>query len=112
MDHIEILKGWLKSKTPTINPKRINDISFQYTITVVVNHRTALKDPQNISKIKPFISKYSWKEINFQSHKNNWKKFETSNKAIALDKKPKKACKKNNQLSKKKKKKRNDTINK
>ena len=85
MDHIEILKSWLKSKTATINPKRINDISFQYTITVVLNHRTALKDPQRISKIKPLISKYSWKEINFQSHKNNWKKFETNNKAIALN---------------------------
>ena len=28
------------------------------------------------AKIKPFIDKYNWKEIDFPSHNKDWKKFE------------------------------------
>ena len=31
---------------------------FQYTITVPLNHKNIVKDPQRISKIKPFINQY------------------------------------------------------
>ena len=37
-----------------------------------------------ISKIKPFIDQYNWKEIDFPSHGKGWKKFESNNKPIAL----------------------------
>ena len=40
---------------------------------------------ERISKIKPFIDQYNWKEINFPSHKKEWKKFESNNKSIALN---------------------------
>ena len=40
---------------------------------------------QRITKINSFINKYNCKETNFPSHKNNWKKFETNNKIIALN---------------------------
>ena len=36
------------------------------------------------SKIKPFINKYNWKEINYPSGKDDWKKFEKNNPTIAL----------------------------
>ena len=29
-----------------------------------------------MSKIKPFIDQYNWKEIDFLSHSKDWKKFE------------------------------------
>ena len=32
-----------------------------------------------------FINKYSWKEIEFPSHKNDSKKFEKNSKSIALN---------------------------
>ena len=32
------------------------------------------KDPQRITKIRPFINKYNWKEINFPSEKMIGKK--------------------------------------
>ena len=32
------------------------------------------KDPQRISKTKPFINQYDWKEIDFPSHQKDWKK--------------------------------------
>ena len=42
-------------------------------------------DPQRISKINPFIDQYNWKDIQFPSHKKDWKKIELNNKSIALN---------------------------
>ena len=50
-----------------------------------MNHKNIVKDLQRISKINPFIDKYNWKEISFLSHKKDWKKFETNEKAISLN---------------------------
>ena len=33
----------------------------------------------------PFIDQYNWKEINFPSHRKDWKRFELNNKLIALN---------------------------
>ena len=33
----------------------------------------------------PFIGQYNWKEINFPSHKEDWKKFESNNESVALN---------------------------
>ena len=38
-----------------------------------------------MSKIKPFINQYNWKEIDFPSHSKRWKRFEQNNEAIALN---------------------------
>ena len=56
---------WLKNKKTTINPKNNDDKCFQYALTVVLNYEEIKKDPQRISKIKPFIDQYNWKEIDF-----------------------------------------------
>ena len=63
----------VKNKKAAINPKINDNKWFQYAIKVVLNHENIVKDPQRISKIKPFINKHNWKEIN-SSHKNDWKK--------------------------------------
>ena len=42
------------------------------------------KDPQRISKIKPFIDQYSWKDIKFPSTGKDWRKSELNNK-VALN---------------------------
>ena len=49
--------------------KNGNEKCFQYDITVALNYEQIKKDPQRISKIKPFIEQYDWKEIDFPSHK-------------------------------------------
>ena len=54
---IDSLK-WLKNKTATINPKNNDDKWFQYTLAVALNYEQIKKDPQRISKIKPFIEQY------------------------------------------------------
>ena len=76
---------WLKNKKATINPKNKDDQCFQYSLTVALNYQNIKKDPQRISKIKPFIDQYNWKDIEFPSHSKDWKKFEQNNKTIALN---------------------------
>ena len=43
---------------------------FQYTATVISNHEEHGKSPQRISKIKPFMNKYTWKRRNYPSGKD------------------------------------------
>ena len=50
-----------------------------------VKLRKNKKDPQRITKIKPFINKYNREGINLPSGKDNWKKFEKDNVALALN---------------------------
>ena len=56
---------WLKDKKSTKNPKNNDDKCFQYAVTLALNLDKIKKDPQRISKIKPFIEKYNWGDINF-----------------------------------------------
>ena len=70
---------WLKNKTATINPKNSDDNCFQYALTVALNQNQIKSNPERISKIKPFIDHYNWKERDFQSHSKDKK---NSNKII------------------------------
>ena len=59
---------WLKNKKATINSQNKKDGRFfQYAVTVALNHEQIKTHPERISKIKPFIGKYNWKEIDFPS---------------------------------------------
>ena len=49
------------------------------------NYEEDKKDPQRITKIKPFTNKYNREGINFPSEIDNWKKFEKINVTIALN---------------------------
>ena len=50
-----------------------------------VNHEKIDKHSERITKIKPFINEYNWEGIKFPSEKDDWKKFEKNNRAIALN---------------------------
>ena len=56
---------WLKDKKSTINPKNNDDKCFQYAVTLALNLDKIKKDPQRVSKIKPFIEKYNRGDIDF-----------------------------------------------
>ena len=75
---------WLKDKKSTINPKNNDDKCFQYAVTLALNLDKIKKDPQRVSKIKPFIEKYSWEDIDFPSTSKDWKKIECNNE-VALN---------------------------
>ena len=75
---------WLKNKKVTINPKNKDNECFKYAITAALNHQSIGSHLERISKIKPFVSKYNWKDINFPAGPHDWKKFVQNNKTIAL----------------------------
>ena len=76
---------WLKNKKSTINPKNNDYKCFQYAITLALNYDKIDRNPQRISKIKPFIENYNWKNIDFPSTRKDWNKFELNNNNIALN---------------------------
>ena len=70
---------WLKNKNATINLKHKDDKCFHYALTVALNYEQIKDHPERISKIKPFIDIYNWKEIDFPSHSKDSKKSESNN---------------------------------
>ena len=93
LNRITISKGgsyiespkWLKDKKCTINQKNTDNKCFQYAATLTLNFNNIDRNPQRISKIKPFINNYKWNDINFPATKKDWNKFEVNNKNIALN---------------------------
>ena len=77
--------NWIKRKKATINPKNKDYECFKYATAAALTNEKIKKDPQKISKIKPFIDQYSWKWIEFPSQSKDWKKFEQNGKIIALN---------------------------
>ena len=58
---------WLKDKKSTVNPKNNDDKCFQYAVTLALNLNNIDNHPKRVSKIKPFIEKYNWEDIDFPS---------------------------------------------
>ena len=93
LNRITISKGgsyiespkWLKDKKCVINQKNNDNKCFQYAATLALNFNNIDRNPQRISKIKPFINNYKWNDINFPATKKDWNKFEVNNKNIALN---------------------------
>ena len=75
---------WLKDKKSTINPKNNDDKCFQYAVTLALNIDNIDNHPERITKIKPFINQYNWKDIDFPPTNKDWKKLEQNND-IALN---------------------------
>ena len=75
---------WFKNKKSTTNPKNNDHKCFQYAVTLALNLDKVNSHPERISKIKPFIEQYNWKDIDFPSTSKDWKKFELNNE-IALN---------------------------
>ena len=75
---------WLKYKKSIINPKNNDNKCFQYAVILTLNLDKIKKKTQRISKIKPFIEKYNWEDIDFPSTSKDWKKFEC-NSEVALN---------------------------
>ena len=65
---------WIKNKKSTINPKNNDYKCFQYAVTVLLNHDKINRDLQRVSKIKPFIDRYNWNDIDFPSTGKDWEK--------------------------------------
>ena len=75
---------WLKDKKSAKNPINNEYKCFLYAVTIALNLGKIRKIPQRISKIKPFIDQYNWKDIDFPATSKDWKKIELNNE-IALN---------------------------
>ena len=75
---------WLKDKKSTINLKNNNHKCFQYAATLALNFDNINNHPEKISKIRPFIDQYNWKDIDFPPTNEDWKIYEL-NKKVALN---------------------------
>ena len=73
---------WLRSKKESITNE---DNCFQNALNDALDYQRIKKDPHKISKIKPYISQYHWKDIVFLSHQKYWKRFEKNNKTIVMN---------------------------
>ena len=74
--------GSIRSKKESI----INgDSNFQNALGDALNYQNIEKDPQRISRLKPYIDKYNWEGIEFLVGPKEWIKFERNNKTIALN---------------------------
>ena len=60
---------WMKKKKAAIDPINKKDKCFQYAVRLALIYEEIKKDPQRITKIKPFINKYNWKGINNSNFK-------------------------------------------
>ena len=59
--------GWLQGKKAIIinNNNNNTDKDFQNALDDALNYQTIEKNPQRISKLKPYINKYNWEGIDF-----------------------------------------------
>ena len=74
--------GRLRSKKKAI----INgDSNFQNALDDALNYQAIKTNPERISKLKPYINKYNWKEIDFPAGPKDCIKFEQNNKTFALN---------------------------
>ena len=73
---------WFRSKKQSITNE---DNCFQSALNDSLDYQKIKKDPQKISKLKPYINQYSWKGIKVPSGKEDLKKFEQNNKENSLN---------------------------
>ena len=73
---------WLKNKKSTINPKNNDDKCFQNAVTLALNLNSIHNHPERISKIKLFINKYNWEDIDFRAMSKDWKNFKSNNEIV------------------------------
>ena len=76
---------WLRGKKEAIIDNNNNNNDFQNALDDSLNYQTIEKDPQRISKLKPYINKYNWEAINFPAGSKEWQIFERNNNTIALN---------------------------
>ena len=61
---------WLRTKKESITNK---DNCFQNALNNLLNYQKIKKDPQKISKLKPYVNQYNWKGIKFRQTKKTGK---------------------------------------
>ena len=73
---------WTKKEKATVNPKISSAKFFYYAVTAALNHKNIEAYPDRLTRIRPFIDKHEWYEVNFSTLPKGKKKFELNNTTI------------------------------
>ena len=80
------LPEWIENKHAVLNPKNERDDEcFKWAVIAALHHEDIGNDPQRISKLKPFVSRYNWDGIKFPATTNLISKFEKQNPDITVN---------------------------
>ena len=58
---------------------------FKRCLVDALNYQNIKRNPERISKLKPYINKYNWKGVKSPAGTKEWIKFERNNRTIALN---------------------------
>ena len=73
-------------KKAIINPKNEDDEEcFKWAVIASLHHEEIGRDPQRISKLKPYANRYNWNGLKFPVSVDQIKKFEKKNLKIAVN---------------------------
>ena len=65
---------WIYDKKATINPQNFEDnFCFAYSIIAALHHQDITNNPERITKLKPYINNYNWKNLYFPAGPNEYK---------------------------------------
>ena len=71
---------WMRNKIAAINLiNKKDNKSFQYAVTIALNHEKIGGHSRGTTNIKPFRANYNWEGINYPSKKDDWEKLEKKN---------------------------------
>ncbi|XP_057316784.1 uncharacterized protein LOC130657804 [Hydractinia symbiolongicarpus] len=73
------------SKKAVINPKNEDEECFKWGIIASLYHTEIERDPQRISKLRPYVDLYNWQGIEFPTSIKSIYKFEDNNQGIAVN---------------------------
>ena len=77
---------WLNDKKSSVNLRNNDYKCFKYATTIALNFDKVTSHPERITKkLKSFINKYNWNDINFPPTRKDWNRFEVNNKNVALN---------------------------
>ena len=75
---------WVSDKKATINPQNFEDnFCLAYSIIAALHHQDITNNPERITKLRPYINNYNWKNLYFPAGPNEYKKIECNNKDVA-----------------------------
>ena len=79
------LPDWIASKKAVINPKNNDEECFKWANIASLHHEDIGRDPQRITKLKPFADQYNWEGLGFPMNYKRISKFEKNNPDIAVN---------------------------
>ncbi|XP_057310491.1 uncharacterized protein LOC130648455 [Hydractinia symbiolongicarpus] len=76
---------WIATKKAIINPNNNDQECLRWALIAVLHYEDIAKDPQRISKLRPYVDRYKWQGIEFPTSIKDIIKFKRNNPVIAVN---------------------------